>query len=258
MKEISPRNIVYRRWDNQDGADYIITRNEVSRIVYQNGTEEKMERRSGRQSPFNRDRDRDATTRDNGQTNGRRESGMEAGYGKNILAIAPLQMTNETVAGVGIHYERILDKGGIFAICLPVAFSFFDETVTNIISSAQPMTASRVFTYLYPGAKIYPGGSGHRVSYSVGPTFGLGFGTKYKMARIVEPGTGYIRYIYNDASIFKAGFMVNNGLNIQPTKQLYVGLEFGIGIMYYNNEGSDYAVGDEPMVQFNFKMGYRF
>ena len=52
--------------------------------------------------------------------------------------------------------------------------------------------------------------------------------------------------------------MVNNGINIQPTKSFYVGLELGVGIMYYNNEETDYIVGDEGIVQFNFKMGYRF
>jgi hypothetical protein len=74
----------------------------------------------------------------------------------------------------------------------------------------------------------------------------------------VNPGTGAIIETYNDESVFKAGFLINNGLNIQPTKALYIGLELGFGIYYFNNESDDFSAGDEPMVQFNFKMGYRF
>ena len=247
VKEISPRSIVYRRWDNQEGADYILTRREVNRIVYQNGTEERMINRSERPNPF-----RNAPSRDGHRSTGNRMREPVPGYGNNILAIAPLQMTNESVAGVGIHYEHILDKPGIFSLYLPVAFSFFDDNVSNY-----NLKATRVFAYLYPGVKIYPGGSSRRVSYSVGPSFGLGFGTKYKETRVLAPG-GSVIIRYDEASVFKAGFIINNGINIQPTKRFYIGLELGVGIMYYNNEQTDYIVGDEGIIQFNFKMGYRF
>jgi hypothetical protein len=159
---------------------------------------------------------------------------------------------------VGIHYERFLDQSGSFSFYLPVAVAFYDDEASNPVSSGPPLVASRTFTYLYPGAKFYPGGSGRRASYSVGPSFVLGFGDKYKELRVVDPGTGSIRYVTTEESIFKAGFMVNNGVNLQPTPKLYVGMEFGFGILYYNNEESDYVVGDEPIVQFNFKIGYRF
>jgi len=42
-------------------------------------------------------------------TAGSKKGDMED-YGKNILSIAPIQMTNESVAGIGIHYERLVDK----------------------------------------------------------------------------------------------------------------------------------------------------
>lgn len=167
-------------------------------------------------------------------------------------------MTNESAAGLGIHYERMLDKAGIIALYVPVAISFYEDEVANYQSSYYYPKKSRSMVYVYPGAKFYPAGSAHRVSYSVGPSFGLGFGTKYKETRSIDPRTGSLMISYNEGSVFKAGFLVTNGLNIQPTKALYVGLELGVGIFYYNNETTDFAAGDEPMVQFNFKMGYRF
>jgi hypothetical protein len=255
VKEISPRSIIYRRWDNQDGADYVLTRKEVTRIVYENGTEERIVTRNERPNPFNRNFAPREDRRGNGDMKAKK---MNAAYGKNIIAVAPMQMTNESVAGVGIQYERFLDQSGSFSFYLPVAVAFYDDEVRNPISGGPSLIESRTFTYLYPGAKFYPGGSGRRASYSVGPSFVVGFGDKFKERRVIDPGTGSIMYRYDEASIFKAGFMVNNGVNLQPTPKLYVGLEFGFGILYYNNEESDYVVGDEPIVQFNFKMGYRF
>jgi hypothetical protein len=246
VKEVGPRNIVYARWDNKDGAEYVVAHRDVERIVFENGTEEIITRGRSRE----RMDPREERTTSRGRTS-------VPGYGSNILAIAPLQMTNESPAGVGIHYEHVLDKAGVFSLYLPLAISFFDDEVTQYPTYVN-QKKSRVFTTLYPGLKIYPAGSAHRVSYSVGPSFGLGFGTKYKLNQRVDPVTGSIIQTYNDESVFKAGFLINNGLNIQPTKAFYVGLELGIGIFYYNNEYDNFGAGDEPMVQFNFKMGYRF
>lgn len=255
VREVSPRQVIYRRWDNQDGPEYVVNRRDVDRIVYQNGTEEVITR-----SRFSREPRRPAVPHaSEGDNREVLQRTSVSGYGKNILSIAPIQMTNESAAGLGIHYERMLDKNNIIALYIPVALSFFEDEVSNNgWSSMYYPKKSRTMAYIYPGAKFYPAGSAHRVSYSVGPSFGLGFGTKYKEKRTIDPGTGSVIYTYDEGSVFKAGFLVTNGLNIQPTKALYVGLELGVGIFYYNNETSDFAAGDAPMVQFNFKMGYRF
>lgn len=257
VREINSKSIVYRRWDNQEGADYVISRRDVNRIVYQNGAvETDINRSSGRpRRPFERSMPR----RDEESTDARRNTtgrtpAMDPGYGRNIIAFAPVQMTEESVSGLGLHYERIIGKSGSFAFDLPVVISFYGEN-----NGSNPAKRDqRIFTFLYPGAKFYPGGSGRRASYSVGPSLGFGFGSKYKVTRTYDPVTGSLLYRYDDASVFKAGLMINNGVNIQPTKALYVGAEFGIGILYYDNEDTDFVVGDKAMIQFNLKIGYRF
>jgi hypothetical protein len=173
-------------------------------------------------------------------------------YGKTILSFAPIQMTNESPAGVGLSFEHFVDKDNRFSLYLPVAFAFYNDYgyTTHDISK------NRVYTYFYPGMKIYPASSNHRVSYSVGPSLGLGIGNQYVQQTIYDPVTGYPSgYRYTEESEFKAGFLVNNGLNIQATPAFYMGLEFGIGIMYYSTHNNAF---DEPLVQFQFKMGYRF
>jgi hypothetical protein len=250
VKEINPRNIIYTRWENKDGAEYVISRREVAKIVFENGTEETISRI---RIPFREPRVREATN----DTRTGQPTKM-ADLGKNILAIAPLQMSNESPAGLGVHYERVLDKNGIFNLYLPIGFTFFDDQPSSYTSSmAPPEKKSRVFTYLYPGLKIYPAGQGHRLSYSVGPSFGLGFGTKYNLTR-GRDSLGSVIQEYKEENVFKAGFMINNGLNLQPTKSFYLGLELGLGVYYSNNESKELYTRDEPMVQFNFKMGYRF
>ncbi len=263
VKEVNQRTIVYRRWDNQDGADYILNRREVERIVYENGTEESFEQQQRSRGPFpphpgrpmrNRDTDRDAP-----RERSRRVSGVN--YGRNILSISGIQMTNESTAGVGIQYERILDKDGIIALYIPAAFSFFRDEATAYRNWQQPYTrfeANRVFMNLYPGLKFYPGGSNRRVAYSVGPSFALGFGTRYIQRDVYNNNTNQYWSTVTEQNVFRAGFMVNNGLNIQPTPHLYIGTELGLGVSYYDNTYGDYTIGEEPLVQFNFKIGYRF
>lgn len=247
VKEIGPRNITYARWENKDGAEYVVVRRDVERIVFENGTEETITRMRFRERPVA------------DEPRSERQRAAVPDYGKNILSIAPIQMTNESPAGVGIHYERVLDKAGIFSFYLPLAISFVDDRVSTYVSGGYvEQKASRVFTYLYPGAKIYPAGSAHCVTYSVGPSFAFGFGSRFKATQRYDPILGYNVTDYTEGSVFKAGFLINNGLNLQPTKALYIGLELGFGIFYYNNQTNDFSAGDEPMVQFNFKMGYRF
>lgn len=250
VKEINPRNIKYTRWEAKDGAEYIIMRREVAKIVFENGTEEIISRL---RMPLRESRTQEAAT----DTRSEHHMKMDD-LGKNILSVAPLQMSNESAAGFGLHYERVLDKNGIFSLYLPLAFSFFDDQPTQYTSSmAPPEKKSRVFTYVYPGLKIYPTGQAHRLSYSVGPSFGLGFGKKYNLTR-TQDSSGSVIQAYKEDNVLKAGFMINNGLNIQPTRSFYLGLELGLGIYYYNNESDDLYMNEEPMVQFNFKMGYRF
>lgn len=263
VKEVNQRSVVYRRWDNQDGADYVLTRREVERIVYENGTEESFEAQPARRGPFppppmrRNAGSRSSSRNENDDDFTPRK--MNAAYGRNILAVAPIQMSLESVAGVGIHYEHILDKGGIVSLYVPIAFAFYQD-IASSYSPTFPNTrleANRVFTYAYPGIKFYPGGSARRVSYSVGPSIGLGFGTVYKESTYYTPGGNYSRRVSEEGA-FRAGFLINNGLNIQPTPHLYIGTEFGVGITYYDNTTEDFAVGDGAILQFNFKIGYRF
>lgn len=168
---------------------------------------------------------------------------------RNILSFSPIQMTNESAVGLGLQYEYFPGKKDVFSIYLPVAIAFYTDEVA--------VETDRVFTYLYPGVKIYPGGSERRLTYSVGPSAALGFGNRYIWTDDLNAPGSSIGY-YSEGNMFKLGFVVNNGINVRPTDRLYVGAELGLGVMYYTNAGAENNEGNEPITQFQFKMGYRF
>jgi len=176
-------------------------------------------------------------------------------YGKNIISFAPLQMTDVSPAGIGLCYERVLDQNYRFSFYLPIAISF------NRNSDYNPNTGMRekhnnTFVYFYPGLKITPFGSDRVFSYSVGPSLAIGFGKENYYDYVYNPYTGTYENQYHNEQISRFGFLINNGLNVQITPHFYMGTELGLGIRYFDS--SDYYDDFEPMVQFNFKLGYRF
>jgi hypothetical protein len=248
IKEVGVRNITFKRYDNQAGPDFVISKSEVRRIVFENGSEDLIGR--------NEDHHSFRTREDIKEEEHTREA-----YGKNIISLAPIQFTNTSVTGVGLHYERQIDKRGFLSFYLPLAFSFRNEEYYDGYTSSYDHRSYQMF-WMYPGVKFYPAGSLHRVTYSVGPSVAIGMGREPVSRSEYDPVTGYYRNINTTEGAFRMGLVINNGLNIQPTPKFYIGLELGLGIPYLHTTDSDHTYGmdidDEPVVQFNFKLGYRF
>jgi len=181
----------------------------------------------------------------------------ESGLGKNILSFSPLQVfvTNsdqsQPEAAIHLAFERIFENE-LLSVKLPVS-----------VSLGNP------FVYITPTVKLYPKRQG-TVKYAIGPQFLLGFGK----------GT-YHQYIYDQTTQMttnktitmdrkQLGFMVNNSLNVTLAKAFYVGLDAGLGILYYDNLPNDQYYNTmynpilntntnlQPTFQFAFAMGYRF
>lgn len=243
VKEIGIRNIIYKKWNNQDGPDYVIAKSEVARIKYQNGDEER----------FGDDNNKMTSK------SGRRSTSL---YGRNIIGVSPVHMTNVSAVGFGLSYERMLDRENIVSLYLPAVFSFKRSTDEYYFGQNQPFQDRRSMLWFYPGVKIYPTGSDGVVRYSVGPSMAVGTGNRQYTRQIYDPNTGNSSYLDVSKDIFVMGVMVNNTLNVQPSPKVRIGLELGLGIPYYTNEDRDAGyynlISEEPLVQFNFTVGYRF
>lgn len=234
--EIDSRVISYNKADNINGPVYKIAKSDVEKIEYKNGTEE----------VFNRRR----TVRDNVENED---------YGNNVIAFAPMQLNNGGV-GVGLSYERLLDKNGIIAFYLPVTVSFRSEDNISIVASQ----TKDIYTYFFmPGIKIYPTGGKGKVRYGIGPSLAFAFDQDHQNIYLYDNNGMIIGQDVGYKDRFTFGLMINNSLNINPIEHLYLGLEMGLGFRYYESiEGGYNTTGigsdGEPLVQFGFKAGYRF
>ena len=160
----------------------------------------------------------------------------------------------ENGLGVGLSYEKAIDKKGIIAFYLPAALtlnlnsSYYDYTTGTTVNGHQD-----AMVYLMPGVKIYPTGSFGVVRYAVGPSIVVADGQK--SSSVYDPSNGVSNY--QTQSHFILGIMVNNSLNINPTPHIYLGLELGLGFSYMNRVGG-LNQGTAFLAQGGFRIGYRF
>ncbi len=173
------------------------------------------------------------------------------GENSNIIAIAPIQFTENGV-GLAFSYEKGIDKAGIVAYNLPLIATF---NLNNNVSNGDHQDA---MFYFSPGIKFYPTSSHGNVKYAIGPSLVIGAGEKTKGTSIYDPNFPYTTTTtYTTQSKFIVGIMVSNSLNINPTEHFYLGLDFGFGFTYINRLAGNND-GLTGVVQSGFKIGYRF
>jgi hypothetical protein len=174
----------------------------------------------------------------------------ESKYGNNVIAISPIQITNQGV-GIGLTYETVLDKQGIISLTVPAAVAF-----SSANNNYYYYTRKRFATlYFMPGIKFYPTGSKKRVSYAVGPNLALAIGKHPVTIQTAYPHYYPVTTLNDRLSI---GTMVFNYLDINPTEHLYLGLEMGMGVAYLDQSNGT-STGNMPFLfQLGFKLGYRF
>jgi hypothetical protein len=163
--------------------------------------------------------------------------------GKNILAFAPISISNESNLGIGFQYERMLDKHHYLSIVLPFAMMLNAKNSFNRPSKMK---------YLYPGVKFYPETSNRVFSPSFGFCFAYGFGEED-----VYEGNG--SKTYKGRHFADRGAVLHNiGLNFQPIKQLYISIETGVGFITFYNFHDDPSFYDLQTYRVQFYLGYRF
>ena len=171
-------------------------------------------------------------------------------YGNNILSFSPLQVSDRGV-GFGISYERVLDKNrNLVSFYLPVT-----AALNNFDNNGDYQTY-----YFMPGIKIYPTGGKGIIRYAVGPNITYATGKMAVEEQLpLDPSGGFVGVRTVDKDFYKLGMMITNSLNVNPTKRLHKGLELGLGFTYLDNiDNNNFSDGPLNLVQFGFKVGYRF
>lgn len=169
-------------------------------------------------------------------------------YGPSMIRIMPLTAFNGGV-GLGLSYERILDKDGKIGLNIPFSLGF-----NNNGDYSDDLNTTFMVN---PGIKFYP--MGHRkVTYALGASvfasFGSNNGYRYNQNQ---------NYQYVNANTLQAGIMVNNYLQFNLSPKVNIGLELGVGPAYIDQE-TDVTNnvttnnGLNVMGQFSFHIGFRF
>jgi len=241
IKSVGVKTITYLRFDNQSGPEYTIIKNEVAKIVYQNGSEDDFA--TGRSPRRSRHRQDDTDV----------EATAKMKYKPNLLSLAPLQFSENGI-GIGLSYERALDSKSIIAFYLPVAatFNLNNGTYFNPNTNSYQNGKTDGMFYAMPGIKVYPTGNTGMVRYAIGPSLVVGSGQSSSAGYDINNN-----FVYQTQTHTVLGMIINNSLNINPSSHVYLGLEFGLGFTYLNRIGG-LNQGTEALVQGGFKIGFRF
>jgi hypothetical protein len=107
--------------------------------------------------------------------------------------------------------------------------------------------------YAMPGIKYYPSGSRGKLKYALGPSLVVGAGQQ--SSNLVD--LNGLNVTENVQSHFIAGGMLQNSININAGKNLYIGVELGMGGSFINDVGK-VKQANEFLIQGSCKIGYRF
>lgn len=233
VTEINRDLIMYKKSDNIDGPTYKIDKRDVDRVEYENGTEENF-------SPVTREEN--VTKR------------KAVKYGNNIISVMPMQITSGV--GVGLAYERVLDKEGILSFYMPATVAFNDNTIDPVTGTTTTGNTQPTY-YIMPGVKFYPTGGKGVVRYAVGPNLAYVTGNDYVNELLYDNAGNVVGQDIGWRKRSALGIMITNSLNINPTAHIHMGLELGLGFTYFNKVANR-TVNTDFLGQFGFKIGYRF
>jgi hypothetical protein len=232
IKSRTEKEVTYKKFDNPDGPDYTISQRDIKSISYQDGRSYEVKKTAQKK------------------------------YGNNILSLTPIaylgDMNGESnQAGIGINYERILDKKGMISFVLPVFFALPTETSHGYVSAEGHQYSSYC---IMPGLKYYPTGSRGIVKYAISASFYLMQGNEPD-AYYNNATAGYYSTISSDRHYTVSGFMLGNSIVVHPMPHLYLEAILGFGFNYVDNRLLNNDVlnsATNPTAYFAMKAGYRF
>ncbi|HTN46029.1 MAG TPA: hypothetical protein VL098_06735 [Flavipsychrobacter sp.] len=241
LLEITNRIITYKEWGDVEDVERVIDRRKVTKIKYQNGQEELL-----------------APTAPTRLSRTQRKKSAEE-YGRNVICVSPIFMANTSIMGVGMIYERFLGNRDIFSFSFPVAYSFDNENSNTRYST---------MLWMNPGGRFYATTSSGKARFGMGPSLFFGLGHERYSDWIFSSQSQSSEFIEVDQPVFIMGAMANFSLNFQPSPKLVTGFDLGLGVPFVVEDGAARGTtnptyggamdGDFPLVNFHFKIGYRF
>lgn len=165
-------------------------------------------------------------------------------YGNNIISFHPVHLVADNHVGVGFAYERLVNP--YLGIKIPIMKSVNSDYINVGIE-----------------AKLYPGKHNGAVRYAIAPALMYGTGDETFTDYVYDPMLGYsvAKTVRSPRTHF--GFLLNQTLNITIVRQLYVGIDGGLGVNYYDQKfdrWSNTQINNNITLaaQFHMALGFRF
>lgn len=281
--EINPNEIKYTLFSNPSGPLYIVSKSEVSLVIYKNGQHE----------TFNTTSDKKEKSEKN---NTEIPTQTTSNYARMIDEVKKpdnslfYSITETFNTGLGISYWRELLNNTI-DIHLPFAFTFGEPYAYNSIFGNYPSYSQNVYNYKVT-RKVYDFGFGvylntapkRAITHFIGPMIrSTQYNGTYQTNFFLEPGNGYVQgqttgpvpiyYINRGFVLNETYLLLNNGILFRMNEKfnIMLNLAFGrvAGRRYVANDpekyqpesvyGYDYySYRRTTFLQFGFNLGYRF
>lgn len=226
--EIGISEIRYKVFTNQDGPVYVISKNDVALITYQNGTHELfIDQKDARKQA--------------------RNDSLAKNRNKNLVS---LNLLDAAYSNLTLSYERIFGKGYI-GVRVPVTLGL--RTLSNENHFGYTFNEGALWG-TGVSVNFYPTGQG-RVKYYLGPSFLMGAFRHYRPYLLLQRGMSYSYIPSGYETAMHYAVVINNGLILQPTKNLNLAFALGLGM---KEDDSIYPDRIEPKVTGTFNIGYRF
>lgn len=258
IKEVNPKHVRFKKFENPDGPDYLLFRSEVAYIKYANGHVDRL-------------RDFKAPPRSERDLLPLPASMDSLGLGRKQLYVG----LTDLVFGVMTFGYEYYFADGLFSVRLPLsfglnqitgnAFELDDYNSGPIDDRGSFYDADKIGSL---GVELYyfPRGQG-MARYFLGPAFDFGL-YNYEASRRKPGSTTYpYEYITEKESSFYISMAFKNGILLQPTRKISVMAFAGIGMNssrykfydYYTPSSTPYTTSDNSLIfLIGLTGGYRF
>jgi hypothetical protein len=232
ISTINADAVIYTKSVNPNGPEFVMSKSEISKIVYQNGREETFGSQPAASAVSYQEKTIEPMNNNN--------------QVKKMFHITPILVTENGV-GLGLAYEKRIPKSkGMVSWSLPLAATW------NLASDYYDNPKNDLMIYAYPGIKININKRNTpNTSYFVNPCFVIAAGQGIYDNNYLSSYSSTTRQLR-----FLLGAMVNGGINYHATDNFFLTGNFGLGISYVNMyDGVPKSV--MPLVNLGFGVGFK-
>jgi len=233
--EISPESIKYKQFDNLSGPSYVLSKKEVSLIIYENGNHEVIVSNA-------------PTNIENSASNGRDQKTStykidSLSYYKYAQSIS-INFLNFANNEFGFIYQREFYKKS-FNLVIPVAIGLGEPIVTESVyfggnNSNNYYYTGYNYSYLNLNRKLFEFGLGlnyyaslkHSINYYIGPMLKF---MQYSANQSYNYNNGYgynSNYIEQTTTLNRFSASITNGMMFRTKGRLVVNLFASLGFEY--------------------------